>query len=88
MAQKGGIRSRGFQLRGLKLLQKFDGIVVRQLPRGFIQMLKEPTGIRLPTPPQVICQLGQTLDPSGQRKINGSCTHRSVFPDFVSNREG
>src|SRR5262249_16457606 len=78
MAEERGIGSGRLQLGGRDLLQEFDRIVMGQLPQSFIQVLKKPARVRLPTPPQVIGQLSQTPDASRRRTISSLCAHFQI----------
>lgn len=40
--------------------QLFDGVVMGQFPEGRIDVFKQPTGLRSPTPPKVMCQFHET----------------------------
>src|SRR5215470_16943501 len=75
MAQERGVGSRRLQLGRGDLLQEFDRVVMGQLPKGLIQILKKPARVGLPAPPQVISQFGQTPYASGRRAIDRLNAH-------------
>src|SRR5262249_18693268 len=79
MAQERGVGSRRLQLGRGDLLQEFDRVVMGQLPKGLIQILKKPSRVGLPTPPQVISQFGQTPYAGGRRAIDRLSAHLSRY---------
>src|SRR5215510_2152935 len=79
MAQERGVGSRRLQLGWGYLLQEFDRVVMGQLPKGLIQILKKPARVGLPAPPQIISQFGQTPYASGHRAIDRLNAHFSRY---------
>jgi hypothetical protein len=79
MAQECRVGSRRLQLGRGDLLQEFDRVVMGQLPKGLIQILKKPAPVGLPAPPQVISQFGQTPYASGRRAIDRLNAHFSRY---------
>src|SRR5262245_5184948 len=75
MAQERGVRRRRLQFGGGDLQQELNRIVMSQLPKSLIQILKKPARVRLPAPPHVIGQFSQTPDASGRRAINRLSVH-------------
>ena len=55
-----GILSEVYKSVGPHLCQEFDGVVIGQYPEGRVDVLKQPSGLRIPTPPKIHRQFLET----------------------------
>ena len=72
-------------------MQEFDRIVVGQSPKRPIHGFEQPSGIRVPAPPEIVCEFLQTNQTAGQgprRSGNRLCfAHSPSFFKQAANSE-
>jgi len=65
-AEEGRVLGKGREPGGVHLAQQFDRIMPRHFPQGAVDGGEQPFRFGVPTPPQVVRQVAQTLNPRRQ----------------------